>query len=76
MKKHLQNHLKAIKAGAMGLAVAALPVVSMAAEPDYSDIVGAADWTTVAAGIVTIYGAVSLVKVALKGGRMLLAAFR
>lgn len=54
----------------LGLAASA----ANAAEPVYTSITSAADWTSVAAGVITIFAALALVLVALKGGRKLLSA--
>lgn len=56
--------------------LAALPAMAAGSGVDYSGITGAADWTAVGAGIITVLGAVALVYVALTGGKKLLSAFR
>lgn len=56
--------------GATAASAAALPAMAQ----DYSAITAAADWATVATGVVTIFAALALVLVALKGGRKLLSA--
>lgn len=68
----LMNVVKKYGPGVAGFTL--LPVGAALAVPDYTAITAAADWTTVAAGVITIFAALALVLVALKGGRKLLSA--
>ena len=71
--KHI-NTAKKFGARILGATAATATLPAMAAEPVYTAITGAADWTSVAAGVITIFAALALVLVALKGGRKLLSA--
>lgn len=55
-------------------AIAGASLPALADAPNYSAITSAADWGTVAAGVITIFAALAVVLVALKGGRKLLSA--
>ena len=62
---------------AIGSAVLlATPLAMAQTAPDYSAITSAADWSTVATAIISIFAAGALVLVAFVGGKFLLRAIR
>ncbi|MCY1287096.1 hypothetical protein D9M68_947860 [compost metagenome] len=56
--------------------VALVPMVSMAAGPDFTSVTAAVDWSTVVTGVLAVAALVAAVYVAIRGAKMLIGMIR
>lgn len=75
MLKQMKHAVAVAVLGVIGVLSAPL-AMAQATAPDYSAITEAADWSTVATAVITIFAAGALVIVAFVGGKFLLRAIR
>lgn len=70
------NVVKKVAAPAVGAGVLLATDAAMATGTDYSALTSAADWSSVATGVITVFAAGAAVIVAFVGGKFLLRALR